>query len=194
MKRLMLFIGGSLVVSCLACFGQGKHELKLAYGIGTANQIVRYTGDVLGMAVTFGHQEQTNRSAFGPFFLNYNYFFTPYMHGGLSLGADHLKGDIKLDSEIAGTFDYKAYIIAYEHTFEYLRTDMWKLYSGIGLGANIAHHEEIVNNNTTVDKSKTDFIFHVNTFGARFGKQVGIVVETGVGYKGFLTLGLSARF
>ena len=84
--------------------------------------------------------------------------------------------------------------------FVYFKRGVVELYGGAAAGVNLVNHTEKSLNQTATSNAKksdlsTTFAYQVNPIALRVGNQrIGGFLEAGLGYKGFVTAGVSLRF
>lgn len=171
-KKIYIFC---LALSMFTCISQshaqrGRSEIAVGYGYWSL--------------FSLANGAPFNASS-GATVLTFRHYFTPAVTLGLSIGTENIK-------------DYGSFTtFAPELTVKYLDTRNSRL--RVRLYGSVSYGISFFNDNNIglgeADASGVKAIgFHAAPFGIRFGRQVGIFTELGVGYKGLFHSGLEVRF
>ncbi|MCD6010874.1 MAG: hypothetical protein K0Q79_736 [Flavipsychrobacter sp.] len=172
MKKRMYIFCLALSMFCFNIQSQaqrGRSEVAVGYGYWSLFSLTNGTpGNSSGAAV-----------------LTFRHYFSPAVTLGLSVGTENIK-------------DYGSFTtFAPELTVKYLDTRnarfRVRLYGAVSYGISIYNDTKV--GLGEADASGVKAIgFHGCPLGVRFGRQVAIFTELGVGYKGLFHSGLEVRF
>jgi hypothetical protein len=86
--------------------------------------------------------------------------------------------------------NYNALTLLPEIDYRYITTEKLQLYSALGIGYTFIHHRsDPASDEVEYRQSAVDY--HLTAVGIRYGKDVGVFAEIGVGCKGLLQFGLN---
>ena len=196
MRALYLLVLYLLAPICLIC-QTGEHEKSLAYGYLSTNggKILQGSFEPLFTLFTLGlfNVEVKNVKETGPFVICWKYI--PNERMGYGLSASYLKGSY--DEVIGSIFSsgktiiynqHSAFTFAGEVDYRYIREEKFTLYSVAALGYSFL--KTTISNETNRD-NQVDF--QISPIGLRYGKELGVFVEFGIGFKGLILIGLNVR-
>lgn len=184
----------ALVLFCAPLAAQNRrHDISLSYGVVTLDQLSDVLEDILTVVITLGTFSKENLDFSGAPFLSYHFAPRGRFGFGIAAGTYRTTGDLQSMDSPVGTFKETNTIAALELDYRWVYKPSFQLYSGLGAGLRFRKGRYHVGDEleTTDNTFPT---FHVNALGLRFGKQVGLFLELGLGYKGVLNGGLSAQF
>ncbi|GHU72479.1 hypothetical protein FACS189413_15620 [Bacteroidia bacterium] len=168
-------------------------EVKLGLGLYGYNQFISSIVDHLGIVPSgFAFQPKGEYSAFTPY-IEYQYNVSRLFSIGAVFAFDHNDLDIVYGgTRPADSYTRYFYTLAVDGRFHYVTKPTYKLYSTMGLGAVLAQYKA----HSDSPKLSTRYYpaFHVSLFGVSVGRNQGAFAEAGYGYKGFLNVGLFAKF
>lgn len=176
-----------------------QHEFRLSMSDGSTLGIAGFWGMGLSDAIT--GTKRTDQKSSGVLSLGYRYSL-----GRFRVGADF--GFAQASSKVTFGNEPNPYLKEKElnclvlPTFEYVyfKRNIIELYGSAAAGVDFVRHSESIIVPKTEHKAsdpsfETQFAFHVNPIGVRVGNDfIGGFVEAGLGYKGFITAGISLKF
>lgn len=178
-----------------------KHEFRAIYG----ETVTFTTANVLGDAIVDAFTGmKTDQKTYGSYGIGYR-----YMHNRFGLGADisyiGLRNDVKLASGNPTDFrvNKNYFIVLPSADFTYIKSGIFKLYGGVGLGAMVGlkNQKSLTTDgadylkNTKLDKTDAFLAYQINPLGIRLGNdRIGAFLEAGYGIKGVVNVGLSLKF
>lgn len=207
MKKAIVFFCVFLSV----CFGSRavaqtselKHELRfqISDGIPLAviNGITMSLTDAFSSSFSDYKIKRTGESPMPLVYgLGYRYHVTPRFNVGLDLGYMQFKADYELKKEgdvQEGTRKTNFVLILPSAEYAYMSKRKVRLYGNASAGVTTLSGTSSVGAaaNNDKDYSSTVFAFQINPIGVRYGERFGGFAELGFGFKGFLSLGFSAR-
>lgn len=92
----------------------------------------------------------------------------------------------------------KTFGLLFDANYIYYSRNSFELYSGISLGPGYFKISNVVDE-AIIQKlekylSSVYLASHLNLFGIRYGKDIGVCIETGFGHKGLIHFGVDYRF
>lgn len=174
------------------------HEIRLSYSDGLA-----LTGEnlsVSGMGETITTGKRSDKKSTGIFCLEYRYAVNKRFRFGVDLGLSKITGKITVSPENTPSIKEKElnFLILPTAEFTYIRRHLFQFYSSASVVLCFARHYETEIINTGKDfaqkdsEFKTFLSYQINPIGFRVGnRRIGGFVEVGIGYKAFITTGLS---
>lgn len=183
-----------------------EHEIKVQISDGlplvVATAFMDITTDMLGTVLTFGNyksnrDEETGSPHLG---LGYKYHVNDRFSAGANLSYQSITTTYKLEdkddgSRAKGERKISLVTIMPSVEYKYLKRDAFQLYGNADIGIAIGSVSQDISSDTGTDSSSgVAFAFQANPVGMRIGKQVAGFIEVGAGFKGFVTLGLTADF
>lgn len=198
MKKLLLVVVIlSFSVFNLKAQDMPKHEFKVGYGTLTSNQFIDFFSDIVTYPISLGSINYEDEKYLGPLYLSYNYSINEWVDVGAIFAYERISESVLSRNDKIGDEVNNIYTIGLQSNFNYLHSDLVKLYSGVGVALTISSNEfeNTSNQSLSVDKDVVEhFNFQVTAFGVRVGKGFGVFGEVGFGYKGILNAGVSYRF
>ena len=185
------------------------NDVSLSEGIVTLEEINGWAGK----GGASGYISMPS-SLTGASFITYRHFFTKRFALGFTAGLDNESGDLSYGNPEnnnngmegnSGYYTVRSYTFAVEALFAYLRKNRFMFYGYGGMGPTLyrqnyyfypnAYNPPPVTLPTNPYDYRTTYMnAQITPIGIRFGGNVAGYFEMGVGYKGLLNLGLSARF
>lgn len=176
-----------------------RHEIRLAASDGLTLGLA----NVFGMGLTdavIGSKRSDEKSSL-VYSLGYRYSIARFRVGA-DLGFAQSTGKLTLAGETAPSLKEKDlnFMLLPTVEFVYFKRGVVELYGGASAGVNLVNHTEKSLNKTAASSAKksdlsTNFAYQVNPIALRVGNQrIGGFLEAGLGYKGFVTAGVSLRF
>lgn len=176
-----------------------RHEIRLSASDGLTLGLANVFGMGLSDAVT-GSKRSDEKSSL-VYSLGYRYSIAQFRVGA-DLGFAQSTGKLTLAGETAPSLKEKDlnFMLLPTVEFVYFKRGVVELYGGASAGVNLVNHTEKSLNKTAASSAKkndlsTNFAYQVNPIALRVGNQrIGGFLEAGLGYKGFVTAGVSLRF
>lgn len=176
-----------------------RHEIRLSASDGLTLGLANVFGMGLSDAVT-GSKRSDEKSSL-VYSLGYRYSIARFRVGA-DLGFVQSTGKLTLIGETAPSLKEKDlnFMLLPTVEFVYFKRGVVELYGGAAAGVNLVNHTEKSLNQTATSSAKksdlsTTFAYQVNPIALRVGNQrIGGFLEAGLGYKGFVTAGVSLRF
>jgi len=191
--RPVLVLTLALFVLSASAFGQTRrHDLSLAYGFLSIDQVTDIFTDVVTIVLTFGTFDKSGQEFTGVPFLTYHYSANSRFGFGGAIGGYSSRGDLRVLGENVGTFKERNTVGAVELDYHWVMRPGFQVYSGAGFGIRFRHGTYVTAETRTANKTMPTF--HLNALGIRFGHTVGFFFEAGIGYKGIFSGGLNAQF
>lgn len=176
-----------------------RHEIRLSASDGLTLGLANIFGMGLSDAVT-GSKRSDEKSSL-VYSLGYRYSIARFRVGA-DLGFVQSTSKLTLIGETAPSLKEKDlnFMLLPTVEFVYFKRGVVELYGGAAAGVNLVNHTEKSLNQTAAGSAKksdlsTTFAYQVNPIALRVGNQrIGGFLEAGLGYKGFVTAGVSLRF
>ena len=176
-----------------------RHEIRLSASDGLTLGLANVFGMGLSDAVT-GSKRSDEKSSL-VYSLGYRYSIAQFRVGA-DLGFVQSTSKLTLIGETAPSLKEKDlnFMLLPTIEFVYFKRGVVELYGGAAAGVNLVNHTEKSLNQTATSNAKksdlsTTFAYQVNPIALRVGNQrIGGFLEAGLGYKGFVTAGVSLRF
>ncbi len=176
-----------------------RHEIRLSASDGLTLGLANVFGMGLSDAVT-GSKRSDEKSSL-VYSLGYRYSIAQFRVGA-DLGFVQSTSKLTLIGETAPSLKEKDlnFMLLPTVEFVYFKRGVVELYGGASAGVNLVNHTEKSLNQTATSNAKksdlsTTFAYQVNPIALRVGNQrIGGFLEAGLGYKGFVTAGVSLRF
>lgn len=176
-----------------------RHEIRLSASDGLTLGLANVFGMGLSDAVT-GSKRSDEKSSL-VYSLGYRYSIAQFRVGA-DLGFVQSTSKLTLIGETAPSLKEKDlnFMLLPTVEFVYFKRGVVELYGGASAGVNLVNHTEKSLNKTAASSAKkndlsTNFAYQVNPIALRVGNQrIGGFLEAGLGYKGFVTAGVSLRF
>lgn len=176
-----------------------RHEIRLSASDGLTLGLANVFGMGLSDAVT-GSKRSDEKSSL-VYSLGYRYSIAQFRVGA-DLGFVQSTSKLTLAGETAPSLKEKDlnFMLLPTVEFVYFKRGVVELYGGAAAGVNLVNHTEKSLNQTATSNAKksdlsTTFAYQVNPIALRVGNQrIGGFLEAGLGYKGFVTAGVSLRF
>jgi hypothetical protein len=170
-----------------------KNEFLFSYGILSSNSIF----GVYSLLVSSFFGDIENSKEIGTFNVSYKYI--PGKRWGFGLSAAYLSGSYDQTfnyiwpnvTTVTKHYKWSVFDIAADIDFRYINSEETSLYSGFSYGLQCRTENEsgveIVNKDYYKD-------FHLSIIGFRYGEKFGFFTELGLGFKGFFTFGVCAKW
>ena len=178
-----------------------KHDIRIGYSDGLTLGSASFWGMGLSDAIT--GTKRSDEQSTGVFGLGYRYALTKKFRLGLDLGFAKVTSKVTSSQDKTPSIKEKELNFLVLPTAEliYFRRNLFQLYGSASAGADFTRHYEtgltVRGKELAQKKSKFEsgFAYQINPIGLRVGNsRIGGFVEAGLGYKGFVTAGLSLSF
>lgn len=173
-----------------------KNEIRLGYGMLTGPEMANSLMSIwpaIGMEIFKDTIKDYTCSFYGTPFFEYNRVLQPWISLGGSLSFNPISTAITSTNKHEFTYNYYLISIMPKVTFFYMNKGIISMYSGLEAGAALILWKDRQGHSTMSDQGFT-MAFHVTGFGVRVGKDIGGFMEWGIGFRGVVNFGLSARF
>lgn len=178
---------------------KNRHEIRLSASDGLTLGVANIFGMGLTDAVT-GSKRSDEKSSL-VYGLGYRYSIYRFKVGA-DVGFAKSTSKLALIGETSPSLKEKDlnFMLLPTVEFTYFKRGIVELYGGAAAGVNLVNHTEKSLNKTVQHTTKkndisTSFAYQVNPIALRVGNdRIGGFLEAGLGYKGFLTLGVSMKF
>ena len=156
----------------------------------------------IGLSDALMGTQRSEQKATGVFGLGYRYQIRRFRLG-LDVGVAQVSSDMTLSGDKSRSIKEKElnFLVLPTVEYAYLKRNLFELYGSASAGVNFARHSE--KGYTDLGKLNaqpkaslsTEFAYQVNPIGIRVGNQrIGGFVEAGLGYRGFVTAGMTVGF
>ena len=178
-----------------------KHDIRVSYSDGLTLGGASFWGMGLSDAIT--GTKRTDEQSTGVFGLGYRYNLSKRFKLGLDLGFAKVTSKVTSSPDKIPSIKEKElnFLVLPAAEFIYFRRNLFQLYGSASAGVDFTRHFETGltdrGKELAQKKSKfeTGFAYQINPIGIRIGNnRIGGFVEAGLGYKGFVTAGLSLGF
>ena len=178
-----------------------KHDIRISYSDGLTLGGASFWG--MGLADAITGTKRSDEQSTGVFGLGYRYALNKRFKLGLDLGFAKVTSKVTSSPDKTPSIKEKElnFLVLPTAEFVYLRRNLFQLYGSASAGVDFTRHYETGLTERGKDlaqkksKFETDFAYQVNPIGLRVGNnRFGGFVEAGLGYKGFVTAGISLGF
>lgn len=179
---------------------ENRHEFRIGYSDGLTLSSASFWG--IGLSDALTGTERIDEQSTGVFGVGYRYGFNRF-RVGLDIGFAEVSSKIvdKTNKTPYLKETQQNLLILPTAEIIYFKKGLFELYGSIAAGVDVTSTKEkgLTDEgkrkaDTKADKS-TDFAFQANPIAMRLGNNhIGGFIEAGLGYKGFVTAGISVRF
>ncbi len=178
-----------------------KHDIRISYSDGLTLGGASFWGMGLSDAIT--GTKRTDEQSTGIFGLGYRYTLSKRFKLGMDLGIAKVRSKITSSPDKTPSIKEKElnFLVLPTVEFVYLCRNLFQLYGSASGGVDFTRHYETGLNERGKElaQKKSDFeagfAYQINPIGIRVGNnKIGGFIEAGLGYKGFITAGLSLGF
>ena len=178
-----------------------RHDLRISFSDGQTLGGASFWG--MGLSDALTGTKRTDQQSTGVFGLGYRYSLTHRFKLGMDLGVARVTSKVTSKPDKNPSIKEKELNLLVLPTaeFVYFRRNLFQLYGSASAGVDFSRHyetgltkrgKELAKKNS---KFEAEFAYQVNPLGLRVGNgRIGGFVEAGLGYKGFVTAGLSIGF
>lgn len=175
------------------------NSVSLEYGLWSSVNLALFLGS---SAIDYFVEEygetlhHTGHSTLGPLGVSYSRTINRFELGASFWYSHH---GLQFSGYNYGTPTVRTYGFLLDASFLYLNSNNLKLYSGFSIGPGFISLDNIVDDALLTKFEKyigtAGYIAsHINLFGIRYGKDIGVSFEGGFGHKGILRLGVDYKF
>ena len=184
-----VFVGIFCFTLALSGYAQekGTHEISGGVGFGTSNGFLNTVSDLISDV------SYTNSKVSPAFNIMYKiaikdkWFF--YADGSYQTITE----DVVDNGTTIGDVTHRYITVGFGSEYHYISKDWFQMYSGIAVGYT-SQNADFTTGSNIEDGNDSYFNFQVNAVGLRIGKSFAGFAEFGVGYRGFVSAGLSYQF
>ena len=178
-----------------------RHDIRVTYSDGLTLGGASFWG--MGLSDVITGTKRTNQESSGVFGLGYRYAFGKRFRLGLDLGLAKVTCILTSFPDMAPSIKAKElnFLVLPTAELVYFRRDLFQLYGSVSAGLNLTRHYEtgLTERGKELAREKSNFdseiAYQINPIGLRVGSnRIGGFVEAGLGYKGFITAGISLGF
>lgn len=206
----MYILVASLLLSVMSTNAQNKkgsdvisnrHDIRISYSDGLTLGGASFWG--IGLSDLITGTKRTDQKSTGVFGLGYRYELSKRFRLGMDLGLAKVSSKIICSPDKTPSIKEKElnFLVLPTAEFVYFRRNLFQLYGSASAGVDFSRHletgltekgKELALKNS---KLETFLAYQVNPIGLRIGNgRIGGFVEAGLGYKGFISAGLSLSF
>ena len=192
MKATALLALSILIVSSAAvCAQEYRHEVSVGVGLATVPDLLEsfMTIAPLLFAPSWIVREESEW-VIPALTVHHRYHASRLISVGINFTYQKFNRELYLLNERTSTSAINYYTVMGRVDFTYVRTRLFRMYSGAALG--FSHATE--SGEDVEDSGETYFAFQVNAVGLRVGKQFAGYLELGFGFNGVMALGLMHQF
>ncbi len=175
----------------------GKSEIALGYGLFSTANAIAQSADIYSTGLSAG-MTSVERQHSGTFHIGYNYYDYTTQCLPVAIGGTFLyeqaqsvafAGDID-----AGRFNDQFYTLMGKINLIYFDRGKLMLYGTMAAGATYCTRRFTANDGSSDFAGVVHLNFQLSPVGIKYGNNVGIFVEAGLGSKGMVCAGVFARF
>ncbi|WP_042367800.1 hypothetical protein [Bacteroides neonati] len=178
-----------------------KHEIRLSISDGLTLSTSSFLG--MGLADAITGTSRSDAKSSGVIGVGYRYSIDRFRVGA-DLGFSRISSKITYEQEKTPAVKENVlnFLILPTGEFVYYKRRLVELYGSAAVGVNMSRQTQtgmtnvgklLIANNQS--RFTTEFAFQVNPIAVRVGNdRIGGFLEAGLGYRGFITAGVSMRF
>lgn len=180
---------------------ENRHELRVSVSDGLTLTMSNIFG--MGLADAITGTKRSDEKSSGVFGVGYRYAVNRFRIGA-DLGFASISSKVMMSPDkIPSVRDRELnFLVLPVGEFTYFKRGVVELYASAAMGVDFSRTSEtgltdFGKKQAALHKSKfnTDFAYQINPIAIRVGSnRIGGFLETGLGYKGFVTAGVSVRF
>lgn len=201
MKRktlLLLSLSLGLLLSNLNAqeVNQSKNEVRLGYGALTGPEMANALFSIwpaIGIQIFKDTITDYRCSFYGVVSLEYSRRIKPWLNIGITATVNPISTLINSKSGFEFSYNYYLFTLMPRVDFYYINRGIFSMYSGIQVGASMILWQDRTGSSVTNDAGMSA-AFHLNAFGMRVGKEIGVFMEWGYGFRGVVNFGVSGKF
>jgi hypothetical protein len=194
-KTIIFFVITGILLNGLPSAAQKNHDLSVQYCRASSTDLIDYSEDIFSGFFDIPLSRENIRRS-GGVYGTYRYFFMNIMSVSATLGYNRMWADLVTSGELQGESIRDYYTVAAEWNIHYIRLEKFQMYSGGGFGATFLFEDNSYYQRVEDPDSQSEVYpnFNFTLVGVRFGGNLGVFLETGLGYKGLFACGLSLQF
>ena len=178
-----------------------RHDIRVTYSDGSTLGSASFWG--MGLADAITGTKRSDQTSTGVFGIGYRYRLSKRFKLGLDLGLAKVTSMVTSSPDKTPSIKEKElnFLVLPSAEIVYLKRNRFELYSSASAGVDFSRHyetgltargTELAQKNSKFD---TEFAYQINPIGVRVGNsRIGGFVEAGLGYRGFVTAGISFGF
>ncbi|MCO5231029.1 MAG: hypothetical protein M9958_07715 [Chitinophagales bacterium] len=170
-----------------------QNEYGIGYGFYPTEQLAITYLEAIGFGVLKPLTDVDFQSSkfIGPISVNYKHFFKERLAVGFSALYSNAKLKFTDSNETLATSHLNTISILPRFDFYYIRNPKFAMYGSLAAGGMVmlSSGKEI----PLVERAGASFAFQVTPLAFRFGRDVGLVVELGIGSHGLAEVGFTYR-
>lgn len=205
----MYVLAACLMVSVINVNAQDKkttpvtnrHDIRITYSDGSTLADAGVFG--IGLADAITGTKRSDEKVTGVLGIGYRYTLSKRFKVGMDVGCAKITSKVTYSSDKKPSIKEKDLdlLILPTAEFIYYKKNLVELYGSVSAGVDLSRHYEdgLTEKGRGMAKKKSsfenDFAYQVNPIGVRVGNsRIGGFVEAGLGYRGFVTAGVSLGF
>jgi len=172
------------------------NEVKIGMGFLTDDDLANLAGSGFVYFFSGGTITYTEPTSFVAGSFSYKREVARNLMLGTVFSYQAANGGVERGNTRIGESRKRRYTVAIESDYRYISKNIFKMYSGIGIGYTFGK-QDVTFNDTGIDNRSEDFslfAFQITGIGVRVGKAFSGFAELGYGYRGMLSLGVSYQF
>ncbi len=179
---------------------ENKHSIRISMSDGLTLGVANVFG--MGLSDALSGTKRSDHKSSGVLGLGYRYSLKRFRVGA-DVGFASISSKTTFSGEKVPSIKEKElnFLVLPTAEYVYFKRGLVELYGSVALGVDFIRHSESGLNDagkqraSASSKFDTQFAYQVNPIGIRVGNQrIGGFVETGLGYRGFVTAGISLGF
>lgn len=178
-----------------------RHDIRVTYSDGSTLADAGVFG--IGLADAITGTKRSDEKVTGVLGMGYRYKLSRRFKVGMDIGCARITSKVTYSSDRTPSIKEKDLDLLVLPTaeFVYYKRNLVELYGSVAAGVDLSRHYEngLTEKGRQMAKKKSsfenEFAYQVNPIGVRVGNnRIGGFVEAGLGYRGFVTAGVSLGF
>ena len=178
-----------------------RHDIRVSYSDGLTLGSASFWG--MGLADAITGTQRTDQTSIGVFGIGYRYTIKNWFKVGMDLGFAKASSKVVVSPDKNPSIKEKELnmLVLPTAEFVYFSRNLFQLYGSASAGVDFTRYYDTAltprGKEVALKGSKFDtgFAYQVNPIGLRVGNnRIGGFVEAGLGYRGFVTAGISLGF
>ena len=178
-----------------------RHTIRLTYSDGLTLGGASFWG--MGLADVVTGTQRSDQQSTGVFGIGYRYAAKRWLKVGMDLGFAQVQSKLTSAPDNVPSIREKELNLLVLPTaeFVYFKRNLFELYGSAAVGVDLSRRYEtgLTNHGKQIAKENSNlevgFVNQVNPIGLRVGNnRIGGFVEAGLGYRGFITAGITLGF
>ena len=187
---LLLLLSVLIAASSPVSAQEGRNEVSVGVGFATVPDILESFMNVAPLIFTMGLIREEVEWVIPAFTLHHRYHASRLISVGVNVAYQKFDRTLYLLDAHMSTSSINYYTFMGRVDFTYVRTRLFRMYSGAALG--FSHARE--SGEDVEDRGETYFAFQINAVGLRVGKQFAGYLELGFGFDGVMAAGITHQF